>query len=204
MHYWDVQWYAGEDGVSEWWSVATYLAAAAMATVTAWSLGRLAHPRLGLFHILLAALLLVGALEEVSWGQRVFGWSTPETLAQVNEQEETTLHNIAGVNQGFYTAFFWGSVLALVGGVARAILHHYRRVTTADFILPSLVLAPALLMIMMWVKGGYALPGSIPDFNPVGSEVPEVILGLSLCIYTYANLKRANALRRSTQTAHST
>ena len=32
--------------------------------------------------------------EEMSWGQHIFGWETPEPLAEVNAQNETTLHNL--------------------------------------------------------------------------------------------------------------
>ncbi len=31
--------------------------------------------------------------EEVSWGQHILGWGTPEQWAQVNDQGETNLHN---------------------------------------------------------------------------------------------------------------
>ena len=201
--YWDVKWFAGEDGASEWWSVVTYLASASMAAVTARLLIQLGHPRLGAVHALFAVALLVAAMEEISWGQRLFGWSTPEALASINEQDETTLHNLPSFNRVFPTIFFWGSSLALLGAVARAILHGQRRVTTADFILPSLVLCPALLMIMFWIAGNQPVPGNLPrillthfDLKTDGSEIPEVLLGLCLCLYTYGNLKRAGALRR--------
>ena len=46
-------------------------------------------------------LILAGALaffvigmEEISWGQRIFGWGTPEALAEFNYQGETNLHNV--------------------------------------------------------------------------------------------------------------
>jgi hypothetical protein len=32
--------------------------------------------------------------EELSWGQHFFGWSTPEGWAEINDQEETNLHNL--------------------------------------------------------------------------------------------------------------
>lgn len=39
-------------------------------------------------------------LEEISWGQRIFGWQTPETMADLNAQSETNLHNMfVGFNQ---------------------------------------------------------------------------------------------------------
>lgn len=39
---------------------------------------------------------LLIALEEVSWGQRVFRVQTPEFFEQYNKQQETNLHNFAG------------------------------------------------------------------------------------------------------------
>lgn len=45
-----------------------------------------------------AACLAVGSAlwlgEEISWGQRIFGWSTPEGWEKVNLQQETNLHNL--------------------------------------------------------------------------------------------------------------
>jgi hypothetical protein len=37
--------------------------------------------------------------EEISWGQRLFGWGTPAALRSANAQDETNLHNL-GVFQG--------------------------------------------------------------------------------------------------------
>ncbi len=33
--------------------------------------------------------------EEVSWGQHLVGWGTPETIAELNDQGETNLHNMS-------------------------------------------------------------------------------------------------------------
>lgn len=33
--------------------------------------------------------------EEISWGQHLFGWNTPESIAQLNDQGETNLHNMS-------------------------------------------------------------------------------------------------------------
>jgi hypothetical protein len=33
-------------------------------------------------------------MEEISWGQRIFGWNTPDALSAINYQNETTIHNI--------------------------------------------------------------------------------------------------------------
>jgi len=198
-----VDWLEGEDGVSEWWSVATFLASAAMAAATARYLRRLGHPRLGVLHITLAVVFLLGALEELSWGQRLLGWSTPEVLRRVNEQGETTIHNVTNFNDVVYTAMFVGSALALAGAVMRAVLHRHGRVSTADFILPSLALSPALVMILIWRAGDLLYPANIPQLVLTyyglgfqGSEIPEVLLGLCLVLFTFANLRRVVSLRR--------
>ena len=44
--------------------------------------------------VALAGLCLVYVTgEEVSWGQHLFGWATPENWAAINDQQETNLHN---------------------------------------------------------------------------------------------------------------
>ena len=48
-----------------------------------------------LVYLGLALLFLFGAGEEVSWGQRILGFQTPESLSQVNRQEEFNLHNLS-------------------------------------------------------------------------------------------------------------
>lgn len=37
---------------------------------------------------------LFGAGEEISWGQRIFDWQTPEYFVEYNKQNETGLHNL--------------------------------------------------------------------------------------------------------------
>ncbi|MAH05618.1 MAG: hypothetical protein CL561_08665 [Alphaproteobacteria bacterium] len=39
----------------------------------------------------LGCLYITG--EEISWGQHIFGWSAGENWAQINDQQETNLHN---------------------------------------------------------------------------------------------------------------
>ncbi len=41
--------------------------------------------------VTLACLYFAG--EEISWGQQLFHWSTPEIIDKINDQHETNLHN---------------------------------------------------------------------------------------------------------------
>ena len=48
-----------------------------------------------LVYLGLAALFFFGAGEEISWGQRILGFQTPEPISEVNRQEEFNLHNLS-------------------------------------------------------------------------------------------------------------
>lgn len=49
--------------------------------------------------LFIGIVFFFGAGEEISWGQRIFGWETPESIAAINDQNETNLHN---VNKKFF------------------------------------------------------------------------------------------------------
>ena len=87
-----------------------------------------------------AASSVVG--EEVSWGQRLGGWETPGALREANVQEETTLHNVSGVDGVFRVALLLG---ALYGSCAW--LAARRRPMRAG----GLVLAPPLFLASLFV-----------------------------------------------------
>ena len=196
--YWRVSWFSGEDGLIEWVSVSMYVATAVMTSRTAWSLTRLGHPRLGLFHFLFALTTVLVILEEISWGQRLFNWTTPEALSRINIQGETNLHNIKTFEYLIYTTLLWACLLALGGAGLRTVLHYHHRVTTADFILPTLSLSPGFLTAVIWIGAGqpFTFVRSILWLSPQGSEYPEVLLGFSLLLYAYANLSRTGILGR--------
>ncbi len=46
------------------------------------------------YYLLLALVLFVCFGEEISWGQRIWGWETPESFKAINAQQETNLHNL--------------------------------------------------------------------------------------------------------------
>ena len=47
-------------------------------------------------------------MEEISWGQRIIGWDTPELVAEYNYQDETNLHNLINLWSGpIYMSLIW-------------------------------------------------------------------------------------------------
>ena len=159
----DTAWFAKEDGIVEY-ATAALLAVGALACVLAGRLSRrMGHRNLGLFHYLVAIAFAVGALEEISWGQRIFGWETPGAISDVNRQGETTLHNISWLETPVYTGVAWMSILAIAGAAVRVVLHLGRRVTTADLILPAAVTVPLLAInLLMDVRRAARRPPRAP------------------------------------------
>ena len=79
----------GEAGVLENLQAAILLVCLIIAgRLWRWSAGGL---KVWLGLIAVALFLILG--EEISWGQHVFGWSTPGWFARHNVQDETNLHN---------------------------------------------------------------------------------------------------------------
>ena len=88
------EWFIQEDGVAEWLTVAGLLLGS---IVCFYRLGRLMKTRSKWFLFVtfgLGLFLFFAAGEEISWGQRIFGISTPEYFQQHNAQQETNLHNL--------------------------------------------------------------------------------------------------------------
>jgi len=44
--------------------------------------------------IILSILFFLFGMEEISWGQRIFGWETPVAWKKLNLQNETNIHNL--------------------------------------------------------------------------------------------------------------
>lgn len=83
-----------EDGPVEWLQFALFLATSVFLAIASMRLARRGE-------FLAAVLIGIGALgmfgiagEEISWGQRLLGLETPESLAAVNHQNEINVHNI--------------------------------------------------------------------------------------------------------------
>lgn len=58
--------------------------------------------------------MLFVSFEEISWGQRILNIETPETLRNINYQDETTIHNIGFFQTYIYIPYIliaiWGTV----------------------------------------------------------------------------------------------
>lgn len=76
--------------------------------------------------IAMGVLFVFGGGEEMSWGQRIFGFETPESLKEINRQDEVTLHNIRigefDVNKRIFSQLF--TAILVIYFLAAPILYH--------------------------------------------------------------------------------
>ena len=105
----------GEGGLVEWSQVVVLVAAIR----TSWTIGTSLKTRLPVvwpswIYRGLAFLLGVLLLEELAWGQVIFGWQTPESIRAINAQEETTFHNIGWFQDRLDVVTFLATVVILL------------------------------------------------------------------------------------------
>jgi hypothetical protein len=159
------------------------------------------------------AMLVLGCIyfagEEASWGQHLFGWTTPDTWAAINDQQETNIHNTIGLfdqvpRMGLAAA-------ALVGGIVVPILRRREPDAPGKFwnihpwYWPTLVCTPCAILALC-----VSLPGKL--LGSLGAQVPHIVrvapgeckelyLAMFLMLYVLSMSKRMplwQAVPRST------
>jgi fumarate reductase subunit D len=106
-------WFAAEDGPVEW-ATFTFLA---LGCVLLLRKARRLRARRGTGAMLLmglyAFLFFFAAGEEISWGQRVFGWEAGEFFTERSERAETNIHNMK-IGEYNLNKVIFGSTLTAV------------------------------------------------------------------------------------------
>ncbi len=176
-----------EDGWVENLTFACYLGGGIMGLILAARAARhREHRLLPLYYSLLGLFLVVVAMEEISWGQRVFGWTTPRFFVETNLHEETNLHNLPILENLEYPALV---VLSIAGILStRRFSHPGLRPVAIPSILNSdlvvvMVLAALSLRMISWPRSG-----SFDDLMLYKEEeVMELLLGLAALAYVWLN-----------------
>ena len=66
------------------------------------------------------------ALEELSYGQHIFGWKAGATMSKLNDQQETNLHNISAVFDQLPRTLLELGIL--IGGIVMPLYRHFRNI----------------------------------------------------------------------------
>ncbi|TLM85782.1 hypothetical protein [Pseudarthrobacter sp. NamE5] len=183
-------WLVSEDSLIEWLQFLCLLGACIFLPTITFRLFRSGLARIAVLYglVTLGVLFLTG--EEISWGQRIFGWNTPEDLQEVNRQGETTVHNIRGVQELVpFAMLFAGLYGAAAPLVSAALGERWKRSLDKNLLVPPLCLVPAFLL-----AAGYRLfrlliwPQPALVISEYG-EVMELCLYLGLALFCWFNLR---------------
>lgn len=166
-------------------------------------------------YFFLALLFFVAFGEEISWGQRIFGWSTPEALAAANFQNETNIHNLDiftfkdEVGDGFWSTlliitpgrlffYFWFSFLVLLPLLSNSFSSIQKLVKKINIPVPPIWFG--VLMILNLVLSKFYIKMMANYSEEVSGSIGEIkegnyaIVIAVLAIYFYHN--RYNALSK--------
>lgn len=144
-------WLTDEDSIIEWAQFACLLGIVLGSGTVTVIAARRRVPWVALLFgaITLAALFVTG--EEISWGQRIFGWATPEILSESNRQNESNIHNIIPIQRAFGIAeLLAGAYGLLVPLVLVAAPRRWRLPPRAYLVVPSLALGSAFAVALVY------------------------------------------------------
>lgn len=196
-------WITAEDSLVEWSEFVMIFASSLIFAGLSLSLFRNHQVMLGCLSLLVAVGSLFVAGEEISWGQRVFGWNTPEGLAAMNVQRETTLHNISSV----HPLFIYGMMLVGLYGTLMPFLESARWSIKRQSLLSYLLVPPLCLIPAFFMPFGYRFSRLVLGVDdrfsqlifPITkfSEVTELCLYFGLAVFAWLNLRHYTGLGAS-------
>ena len=100
-------------------------------------------------YILGGMTMVFAAGEEISWGQCIFGFATPDFLMHLNEQSEFNVHNI---RLRMFVSIYRNGTLILCMATSAAFFCRKDRLFGIP--LPSILLMLGFLMILSYLSGG--------------------------------------------------
>jgi len=147
-------------------------------------------------HILLIAFFIVCAGEEISWGQRIYGFEVPKGLIAINVQNEATLHNI-GSTSIFSNAFFLLTIGFFIVYPMLFLRNHKVRPLVIGNDLQVVVyysIVTYLVIFVVWIIIGLRFgtlgfhPYSVWDYyNQMDDEIFEFFAAYSFLVFSILN-----------------
>lgn len=183
-----------EDHLLEWLQFAGFALAFLLAALAGWRLLRQGRTvaAAAFFVFALGCLLIAG--EEIAWGQRLFGYETPENLEEINEQRETTVHNIGSVQDAANVVF---ALAGLYGAIAPWLLRlrppGWTKGRDVRLFVPALFLSSYFLVVFGYKVLRYVFfPESGYTVTKVG-EWPEYCIAFAFAAFSFLVARRVHA-----------
>lgn len=182
-----------EDRLLEWSQFAGYVAGLGFALAAALALFKQDRRRVAVWYGLVALGCFFVAGEEINWGERIFGFETPESVEEVNRQGELSVHNITSIENLFRIA----ELLVGLAGSAGVWLLLWRRpawlTARTRILVPPLFLTSAFFTLFAWRLFRFLIY-SKDQFTIVEfTEWPELCLALGLAVFTFLVWRRLRA-----------
>src|SRR4051812_41462293 len=176
-----------EDSIVEDITAIALFAAAVLGVLLARRARRAGRPALvwGFYACFALVVFLIG-MEEISWGQWIFFWNSPETFKEINSQGETNLHNI-GPLQGHSEWFRFAFVVAALVGLLCNRRDALREIATPSSLAGPFLVIFAYTLIDMSDDFFSHVPWIVTTFSSM-SEWTEMLIGLAA--WAYVLLKR--------------
>jgi len=108
--------------------------------------------------------LLYYFFEEISWGQHIFGWRSPDFFIEHNNQNETNLHNISNLLDQLPR-----SLLSIWCSLSFIIIFFFKKFNSNEqynvFILPSEKLIYISLLLLIFILPDIILETLFPEID---------------------------------------
>jgi len=193
--------FTGEDKIAETLQVIGWIISLVL-TISIARKNKAAGDRvITVLYLILAGAIIFMIGEEVSWGQRIFGWTTPETYAEINKQHETNLHNIYGVG----STLKWLHMLVGAYGTFLPLLLFFsiKEGDTRRFLaklVPPLSLIPFFFLPFIWrlYRNLFDAPKRFYFVISEYSEVMELVLVSGFVFFLIFQFRQFGERRSST------
>lgn len=143
------------------------------------------------------AVLALGSLyiagEEASWGQHILAWTTPEAWQQINDQNETNLHNISSWLDQKPRLLL--ELAVLIGGIALPLIALARpslRQVPLAYLMPPLLCLPSAVLAEIGRLPERVGPALGLGNGPFGraSEIQELYFYIFILLYVVVLRRR--------------
>lgn len=149
-----------------------------------------------IFYLLFGLMFLFGAAEEISWGQRIIGFDTPEGWP--NRQDEANLHNLFNKdpNKFFSLSNLLVTLLMVICGLVIPVANRVSS-SARDFLrrinFPVLSTAAAIFMIF----GAAIHTEALHSYYVETDEIRELFMSCGFLVFALERLKayRSRAIR---------
>jgi hypothetical protein len=176
----------GFEQIGEWVQGVCYLLAVGFG-LRGFTILKNAHPphraiKMATLLLFTFGMLLI-ALEELSWGQQILKWDSPQLFLEINAQGETNLHNTYGVP--LHLLFM---AIGIYGGLGWAV-KKFAKSTIVDLLIPDWHFSSFFLPVFLFY---FYYDFVRPVFYIIGNvqELFEFVLAFGFLFFSMVNVSK--------------